>query len=129
MHMKTFFAEFKSFLFKGNIVDLAVAVVIGAAFGKIVTSVVNDFIMPLVGIMLGGIDLTSLMVSVGDADITYGNLLQAMVNFTVIALCVFLLLRAVQKLQKKKEEEEEQKEPEISEEVKLLQEIRDALQK
>lgn len=120
--------EFKDFVSKGNVIDLAVAVIIGGAFGAIVTSLVNDIIMPLVGVVIGGVDFASLSIQVGEATITYGNFLQATVNFLIIALVLFLMVRGYNRLQVK-----EQKEvapaapPEPTPEEKLLAEIRDIL--
>ena len=85
--------EFQEFLNRGNVMDLAVAVVIGAAFGAIVTSLVNDIIMPLVGIILGGVDFSSLAWQVGSAQVMYGNFIQALVNFLIIAFVVFMVVR------------------------------------
>ena len=118
--------EFKEFLMRGNVMDLAVAVVIGAAFGAIITSLVNDILMPVIGAILGGTDLTSLSVTIGDAVITYGNFLQAIVNFILIALAIFLIVKAYNKTQKAKEEAPAPP-PEPSAEEKLLTEIRDLL--
>jgi large conductance mechanosensitive channel len=91
--------EFREFLSRGNVVDLAVAVIIGAAFGAIVTSLVKDIIMPLVGILLGGVDFTSLSVQVGSAQVMYGNFIQALVNFLIIAFVVFLIVRTINRIQ------------------------------
>ncbi len=119
--------EFKEFINKGNVMDMAVGVIIGAAFGAIITSLVNDIIMPLVGIITGGVDVTNLSVKVGDATLAYGNFIQAIINFLIIALVIFLMVKAVNKLTKKKEKEEEK--PAKSDEVKLLEDIRDLLKK
>ena len=118
--------EFGDFVKKGNVLDLAVAVIIGGAFGAIVTSLVNDLIMPLIGIIIGGVDFTALAVNVGDATLTYGNFIQAVVNFLVIAFVIFLLVRQVKKLEKR-EEAAPAAPPEPSAEEKLLAEIRDLL--
>lgn len=91
--------EFGDFLNRGNVLDLAVAVIIGLAFGAIVTSLVNDIIMPLIGIIIGGISFTSLMVQVGTAQVKYGNFIQALVNFLIIAFVVFLIVRSITKVQ------------------------------
>lgn len=123
--------EFKEFAVKGNVIDLAVAVVIGGAFGKIVTSLVDNIIMPLVGALSGGVDFSSYSVEVGDAAVTYGVFIQAVVNFLIIAVAIFIVVKMVNKAEKmgkhKEEKPEVPKEP--SEEVKLLQEIRDSLRK
>lgn len=117
--------EFKEFISKGNIFDMAVGVIIGGAFGKIVTSLVNDIIMPLVGIIIGGHDFSGLVAKVGDAEIAYGAFIQNIVDFLIVALCIFAVVKAMSKFKKK--EEETPAEP--SEEVLLLREIRDSLKK
>jgi large conductance mechanosensitive channel len=118
--------EFRDFIQRGNVVDLAVAVIIGGAFGAIVTSLVDDIIMPLVGVLLGGIDFSSLSIQVGEAVILYGNFIQAVVNFLLIAFTLFVIVRAYTRLQQKEEKEPEAP-PEPAEEVRLLTEIRDLL--
>ena len=95
--------EFKDFISKGNVIDLAVAVVIGTAFNAIVASLVDDLIMPLIGIVLGGVDFSSLAITFGNAQLTYGNLIQAILNFLIIAFVLFLIVRAYNNLQKKEE--------------------------
>lgn len=121
---------FKEFIAKGNVIDLAVGVIIGGAFGKIVSSIVNDILMPLIGIVLGGIDFTSLSVKIGDAVITYGNFIQNIIDFLIIALCVYIMVSAINKVTNKlKKEEEKKEETKKSEEVALLEEIRDLLKK
>ena len=122
---KSVFKEFKEFISKGNIFDMAVGVIIGAAFGKIVTSLVNDIIMPLVGIIIGGHDFTSLTWKVKDAVINYGTFIQNIVDFLIVALCIFLVVKAMSKFKKK----EEAAPAGPSEEVLLLREIRDSLKK
>ncbi len=117
--------EFGDFIKKGNVMDLAVAVIIGGAFGAIVTSLVNDILMPLIGIILGGVDFTALAVQVGEATLTYGNFIQAIINFLVIAFVIFMLIRTVKNLEK--EEEAAPAPPEPSAEETLLTEIRDLL--
>lgn len=120
--------DFKEFAFKGNIIDLAVAVVIGAAFGKIVSSLVENIITPIVGILSGGVDLTGLAYGKGDAAITYGVFLQSIFDFFIIAFFIFLAIRLLSKLNKKQEvEEEAQAEEEIDAQEALLIEIRDLL--
>lgn len=121
---------FKEFISKGNVIDLAVGVIIGGAFGKIVSSIVNDILMPLLGIILGGIDFTSLNVKIGDAVITYGNFIQNVIDFLIIALCVYILISVINKITSKMKKEEEKVEgAKKSEEVALLEEIRDLLKK
>ena len=123
--------EFRDFISRGNVIDLAVAVIIGAAFTAIVKSLVDDIMMPLIGILLGGIDFTQLTVQIGAASLNYGNFIQALINFLLIAFVIFLLVRSINKmrerLEKKKEAEEPGKPPEPSAEEKLLTEIRDLL--
>jgi large conductance mechanosensitive channel len=116
--------DFKAFVLKGNVLDLAIAVVIGGAFGAIVTSLVNDIIMPLVGIILGGIDFAALSIQVGSATVAYGKFLQACVNFLIIAFVIFLVMRAMVKLKK---QEAAAPPPGPTAEEKLLTEIRDLL--
>lgn len=118
--------DFKAFAFKGNMVDLAVAVVIGTAFGAIVQSLVKDIIMPLIGLVVGGIDLTNLSVGIGDAPVLYGNFLQACLNFLIIAFCIFLTIRLFTKA-RILPQKEEPKAPEGPTEAELLTEIRDLL--
>lgn len=118
--------EFGDFIKKGNVMDLAVAVIIGGAFGAIVTSLVNDLIMPLIGIIIGGVDFTALALNVGEATLTYGNFIQAVLNFLVIAFVIFMLIRQVKKMEKE-EEAAPAAPPEPSAEEKLLAEIRDLL--
>lgn len=120
------FREFVDFVKRGNVIDLAVAVIIGGAFGAIITSLVNDIIMPLVGVVLGGIDFAGLSIQVGDAAVMYGNFVQATVNFLIIAFVLFLVLRGYNRMQKK-EEEAPAPPPEPTPEEKLLAEIRDLL--
>ncbi len=135
-----FFGEFNEFITRGSVMDLAVGVIIGGAFTTIVTSLVNDIIMPLVSLIAGGVDFTSLSIKIdnffgtGDqAVIAYGNFLQNIVNFLLVALCVFLVVKGMNKMReraerlKKKEEKEEQEE--IDEHLLLLREIRDSLKK
>lgn len=120
--------EFRDFINRGNVMDLAVAVILGAAFTAIVNSLVDDIIMPLIGIVLGGIDFSTLTISVGGAVIAYGNFIQAIVNFLIIAWVVFLIVRSINKMQKPMPTEPAAP-PEPSDEVKLLTQIRDLLQK
>ena len=118
--------EFKEFLSRGNVIDLAVAVIIGGAFGAIVKSLVADIIMPLIGVLMGGTDLTALTIEVGEVVVTYGNFLQAIINFVVIAFVIFLFIRSYNNMQKK-EAEKPSAPPEPSAEETLLTEIRDLL--
>lgn len=127
---KKHFGGFKEFIARGNVIDLAVGVIIGGAFGKIVSSIVNDILMPLIGILLGGIDFTSLSITIGDAVITYGNFIQNVIDFLIIALCVYVLISIINKITSKaKKEETKAEEIKKAEEVILLEEIRDLLKK
>lgn len=123
--------EFKEFISKGNVLDLAVGVVMGSAFSGIVTSLVNDIIMPLVGLLIGGIDFSGMKATVGEASIAYGNFIQNIVNFLIIALSIFVFIKFINRLSKKVKKEEEAKETEekVDPQTKLLEEIRDELKK
>ena len=125
--MKKFWQEFKAFALKGNVVDMAVGVIIGTAFSAIVNSIVKDLITPIFGIILGGVEFTSLSITFGDATITYGNFIQSVVNFLVISLTIFIFIKISSKLFHKKEEEKKEEPPKKSDEVLLLEEIRDSL--
>ncbi|MFE8701439.1 large conductance mechanosensitive channel protein MscL [Cytobacillus sp. FJAT-54145] len=118
-------SEFKKFALKGNVIDLAVGVVIGAAFGKIVTSLVNDLIMPLVGLLLGGVDLTKLAVKVGEAELKYGSFLQTVIDFAIVAFSIFMFVRFFNRFKKK--EEAVVVAPKVDKQEELLTEIRDLL--
>jgi len=126
--MKNFINEFKDFIKRGNVVDLAVAVVIGGAFSSIVNSLVNDLIMPLIGVIIGGVNFTGLTLRVGNAVIYYGNFLQNVINFLIIAFAIFMMVKLINKFFKKKEEVKEEASVK-SDEVVLLEEIRDLLKK
>ncbi|MBP6924637.1 MAG: large-conductance mechanosensitive channel protein MscL [Candidatus Pacebacteria bacterium] len=129
--MKSFLDEFKAFAMKGNVIDLAVAVVIGAAFGKIVSSLVADIITPLIGLLMGGVNFSGMSYVLGDAVVTYGVFVQSVIDFIIVALAIFMVVKGLNKAQEKvvKKESVEEKPKEPSEEVKLLREIRDTLQK
>jgi len=128
--MKNMIQEFKTFISRGNVVDLAVGVVVGNAFKDIVNSLVDNIIMPVVGILIGGINFTTLSLTIWGVDIKFGLLLQSIVDFFIIAFCIFMAVKVVNKLSKKKEErKEEAKAPVKSDEVLLLEEIRDLLKK
>jgi large conductance mechanosensitive channel len=121
--------EFKEFAMRGNVVDLAVGVIIGGAFGKIVSSLVNDIIMPLIGLLLGGIDFSGLSLKFGDAVVKYGMFIQKVIDFLIIAFSLFLFVKALNKLYRriKKEEEVKDTAPTLTKEEELLMEIRDLL--
>ena len=137
----SFIQDFKAFALKGNVVDMAVGVIIGGAFGKIVTSVVNNIIMPPIGFLTGGVDFTDLKFTIKEAvvegenvvseavTLNYGQFVQDIVDFLIIAFCIFLMIKGIAKLSRKKEEApaEPAPEPEPSAEEKLLTEIRDLL--
>ena len=142
--MAKFIQEFKDFAMKGNVVDMAVGVIIGGAFGKIVTSVVNNILMPPIGVLLGNVDFTELKITLKESvmegenvvseavTLNYGQFIQDIVDFIIIAFCIFLMIKGVTKLTTKKEEpkaEEPTPAPEPSAEEKLLTEIRDLLAK
>ena len=137
--MSKFMREFREFAVKGNAVDMAVGVIIGGAFGKIVTSIVNDIIMPPIGWLIGGVNFTELKLTrparaigpetTAPATINYGNFIQTMIDFTIIALCVFMLVKGINKLSRKKQAAPAAPPapPAPSAEEKLLAEIRDLL--
>jgi large conductance mechanosensitive channel len=136
--MKKFLQEFKTFAMRGNVIDMAVGIIIGAAFGKIVSSLVADIIMPCVGLLVGGINFTDLKITLKEASldassqvipaitINYGALIQVVFDFIIIAFCIFLMIKGLNRLSRKKEETPAEP-PQPSDEVKLLTEIRDAL--
>ena len=95
--------EFKEFIMRGNVMDLAVAVIIGGAFGKIVSSLVSDIMMPLIGLIIGGIDFSGLAFTIGSAKVTYGNFINNVIDFLIIALVIFLMIKAIDSLKKKPE--------------------------
>ncbi len=123
--------EFKTFISKGNVLDLAVGVIIGGAFGKIVTSLVDDIIMPLVGLLMGGINFSNLSIKVGKAKVMYGSFIQNVVDFLIVAFCIFIVVKAFNKLnakvEAKKAKEKKQEEAKKAENIVLLEEIRDLL--
>lgn len=138
--MGKFINEFKAFAVKGNAVDMAVGVIIGGAFGKIVSSIVDDIIMPPIGWLIGGVNFSDLKFTLPSVDlgvetlapatINYGNFIQTLIDFIIIALCVFMLVKGINKMSRKKEEEVKAPEPPaLSNEEKLLAEIRDLLKK
>ena len=126
--MKNFIAEFKAFIARGNVMDMAVGVIIGGAFSAITTSLIDDIVMPILGIFTGSVSFAELSFTVNGAVITYGNFIQAVLNFIIMAFVVFCLVKAMNKLHRKKEEASPAP-PEPSAEEKLLAEIRDILKK
>ena len=118
----SFFSEFKQFAMRGNVMDLAVAVVIGAAFGKIVSSLVEGIIMPLIGLLLGGINISDKSFKIGETIVQWGGFLQAIIDFTIIAFAIFVAIKFINLLQK-----QDKKTEKYSKEESLLMEIRDLL--
>lgn len=129
--------EFKQFAMKGNVVDMAVGVIIGAAFGKIVSSIVDDIIMPPIGLLIGGVDFTDLRITLKQATtlngqeiaavtINYGNFIQTLLDFIILALAVFLMVKALNTT-KRKQQQKTPEPPKTPEHIKLLEEIRDLL--
>ncbi|MCL2246137.1 MAG: large-conductance mechanosensitive channel protein MscL [Lentimicrobiaceae bacterium] len=138
--MNSFLKEFKEFAMKGNLIDMAVAFVMGAAFGTLVTKFIEGMVMPMVGKLTAGVDFNSLKIVLSDAKldatgreiaaeaaIMYGEFITALINFTIIAFCMFLVIKAVNRMKRKNEEAPAA--PTLSEDQKLLTEIRDLLQK
>lgn len=128
-------SEFKDFAMRGNVVDMAVGIIIGAAFGKIVSSFVSDVVMPPIGVLIGGVNFTNLAVTIQEASegveavtIRYGQFIQTVFDFVIVAFAIFIAIKAINSL-KKKEEEAPSAPPEPSAEEKLLTEIRDLLKK
>ena len=136
-----FIKEFKEFAMKGNVMDMAVGVIIGGAFGKIVSSLVDDVLMPIVGKLTGGVDFTNLFVTLGDgefetlaaakeagaATLAYGQFIQNIIDFLIVAFCIFLMIKAMNKLNRKKAEPEQPAAPAGPTQEELLAEIRDLL--
>ncbi len=137
------FGEFREFIKRGNVLDMAVGVVIGGAFGGIVTSLVNDIIMPLVSLLTGGLDFSNWFVALdgkeyatlelaqqaGAATLNYGNLISVIINFLIVAFCIFVVVKAMNKMMRKKEEPAKEEAPAKSDEVLLLEDIRDLLKR
>lgn len=121
--------EFREFITKGNVLDLAIAVVMGAAFGKIVSSLVNNIITPLVGILLGGINLSSLKITVGNAVVQYGEFIQAVIDFLIISFAIFMFMKVANSLIRKKQINDEEVLEVVPASEQYLKEIRDLLQK
>ena len=123
--------EFKEFISRGNVMDMAVGIIIGGAFTAIVSSLVADIITPIIGMLMGGINFSELAVTVGSAQLTYGNFIQAVINFLLVAWVLFMIVKAMNKMKRK--EEEKPAEPEAPaeppEDIVLQREIRDSLKK
>ena len=130
---KGFIDEFKEFIAKGNVMDLAVGVIIGGAFSKIVTSLTDNILMPIIGVLIGNLDFTSLAIKVNlygrIVNIRYGMFIQNVVDFLITALCIFVMIKTINKFMKKKEEPKKEEPPAKREEVKLLEEIREEIKK
>lgn len=118
------FKEFKKFIDRGNVLDLAVGVIVGGAFSSIVTSLVNNIFTPLIGLIIGGVDFSNLSITFKDTKIMYGAFIQSVIDFLIVAFCLFLVVRALNKITKK---EDKPKTPSKSAELKTLEEIRDLL--
>lgn len=133
--MKKLVNEFREFIQRGSVMDLAVGMIMGTAFNSIVSSLVNDIIMPIVGAIIGGQHFAGLSITIKDASIQYGNFIQNIVDFLIVAFCLFYIIKILNKLQErakkleKKQKEEKKAEPVKSEETLLLEEIRDLLKK
>lgn len=131
-NIKNFINEFKAFISKGNIVDMAIGVIIGSAFGKIVTSLVNDIFMPIIGIIIGGVDFSNLSITFKNASINYGMFLQNIIDFLIVAFCIFVFVKIINKLNFKKKtlqnkEDAQETKPVKDENIIILEEIRDIL--
>lgn len=127
--MKKFLSEFKEFISRGDVMSMAIGIIIGGAFTAIVNSLVGDIITPLLGAVIGGLDFTSIAITVGDSQIMVGNFIQAIIVFLLTSLVIFSLMKVFNTFMKKKEEEEPapEPEPEIPADIALLTEIRDLL--
>ena len=130
--MKKFMTEFKEFIAKGNVMTMAVGIIIGGAFTAIINSVVADIISPIIGLILGGVDFSKVSFGIGDAQIMIGNLINAIITFLITAIVLFFIIKAFNKWEESKKKEEEpapEEEPAVPEDIQLLTEIRDLLKK
>ncbi len=127
--LKNFFGEFKEFISKGDVVSMAVGIIIGSTFTAIVNSLVKDIITPVIGLIMGGINFAGLSVTFRNANIAYGNFVQAIINFLITAFVLFLIVKFMNALKRKPKEEPKPAEPVVPDDVKLLTEIRDLLKK
>ncbi len=130
--MKKFMTEFKEFITKGNVMSMAVGIIIGGAFTAIINSVVADIISPIIGLILGGVDFSKVSFGIGDAQIMIGNLINAIITFLITAVVLFFIIKAFNRfddLKKKEEEPAPEEEPAVPEDIQLLTEIRDLLKK
>lgn len=123
--------EFKAFAMRGNVIDMAVGIIIGAAFGKIVSSAVGDMIMPVIGLFVGGLDFTTLSLNIGGSSIKYGNFIQVTFDFCIVAFAIFMLIKGLNSIKKKEEAAvaASAEPPAIPADIVLLTEIRDLLKK
>ncbi len=119
--------EFRKFIARGNVLDMAVGVIVGGAFSSIVTSLVNNIFTPIIGLILGGVDFSNLAITFKDTKIMYGAFIQSIIDFLIVAFCLFILVKFINKLTHIKAKKEEEKKPEKSPELKALEEIRDLL--
>ncbi|MDE5539038.1 MAG: large-conductance mechanosensitive channel protein MscL [Bacilli bacterium] len=119
--------EFKQFIARGNVMDLAVGVIVGGAFSSIVTSLVNNILTPILGLILGGVDFSNLAITFRDTEIQYGAFIQSIIDFLIVAVCIFAFVKIINRLMHLKKEEEKAEAPKKSSEVLLLEEIRDLL--
>ena len=126
--MKKSIQEFKKFIARGNVIDLAVGVIIGGAFSSIVTSLVDNILTPILGLVLGGVDFSNLSIKFRDTEILYGAFIQSIIDFLIVAFCIFIIVKFINKITHLKKKEEEKEKPKKSEEVILLEQIRDLLQ-
>ena len=129
--MKKEVGEFKKFISRGAVLDMAIGVIIGSAFSKIVSSLVDDIFMPIIGVILGGLDFSGLSIKIGDASIKYGSFIQSIVDFLIIAVCIFVMVKLIAKIRYKADKklgiEHKKEEKKKDEQVVLLEEIRDLL--
>lgn len=123
------FKEFKKFIMRGNVLDLAIGVIVGGAFSSIVTSLVNNIFTPIIGLILGGVDFSSLSITFKDTSINYGLFLQSVFDFLIISFCIFMFIKLINKLFKKEKVEDKKEEVKKSLELLALEEIRDLLKK
>lgn len=119
--------EFKEFAMKGSLIDMAVGIIIGAAVGKMISTLVENILMPLIGILMGGVNFEDLSVKVGDAAVGYGAFIQAMIDFLIVAFVIFMILKMINKMKAQFEEEKAAEEEPTPEDIQLLSEIRDLL--